>query len=905
MNISAIVDLLNKSSYFDSEWYKSTYPDVEMLGMDPVLHYLRYGARLGRNTSPEFDAKFYVETYPDVAGAGLNPLVHYLQYGVSEGRFPSEKAAQESTVSANITVDKKKSLQRGNLPIRDIEAKLWGGFADLALLDLKAVLESDSYDKPSKSRAAFVLGRWHALNENWDAAIASLREIRRYNINLYRSKKCKVLLVQCLIKAGDFSSAREVIDFALNKEPDGDFALAQSNMLFAQNGDAAAASRLESINHIFRTFDLSEVSLEKPERGFVFDNFKFDLSHKVGVDGPLVSILMPVYKAGAFIDVALKSLLSQTWRNLEIIAVDDCSPDDSWDRLSAWAAQDERLKIFQNPQNVGAYPTRNQALELSMGDYVTVHDSDDWSHPQMIEMQMKELLQDDAVMVTCSSMARVYPDMEFILRPQRGNLEYVHRSYPSVLLARSDLDRLGRWDGISANADDEFVQRARVAWGPDAVKDIMPAVPFSFFLVHENSLTQQKGTNLSSLTFGIRKEYSRAAAYWRKKQGEGVNPDLTLERTSLKSPFPIPAGLAPKNWKRNSEYDIVLITDMSLLGGTRRCNEGYIQAAIDLGLRVGLFHWPRYDLRVAEVADEYLEFAYNENVDILVREDTVSCKHVLIHHPPILKYRIDAIPEIETQAVSILVNQSPMQLYSQPPFYYDPAKVDTLCQDLFGKSPTWIPIAPRVTKILEEIGGYTEILEEIWSPPYNGNLPDEPPAPPVDLGSDRPIVLGRHARNHWTKWPGTADDLKAAYCGDSPNITVRLLGGAETPKKILGTLPDNWEILEFDSVQVQDFVEGLDFFLHFTHSDYIEEFGRNIMEAMAASRVVVLPHSFKDTFGDAAVYCGPKDVLELVNSLWNDPERYRAQVIKGFDFVRKNCAKDVVRDRVQRLLDRS
>lgn len=902
MNIAATIELIKKSPYFNSDWYLSKYPDVEMLGLDPVLHYLRYGALLGRQPSAEFDAEYYLETYKDVADAGLNPLVHFLRYGLLEGRFPSEKHATESVTPPKVVSGPKKQQQRANLPVRDIEAKLWGGFSDLALLDLQAVLDSDSYDKASKAHAAFVLGRWHALNEEWEAAIASLREIRRYDMRIYRSKKCKVLLVQCLIKAGDYKPASEVIDFALNKGPDGDFALAQCNMLHAQKGEAAAEDRLESINQIYRAFDLSEVSLEAPDRGFVFDNFKYDLPPQKTVEGPLVSILMPVYKAGEFIDVALKSLLSQTWHNLEIIAVDDCSPDDSWDRLSAWAARDNRLKIFKNPRNLGAYPTRNQALELSMGQYITVHDSDDWSHPQMIEMQMKELLADDRLKVTCSSMARVYPDMDFILRPQRGNLEYVHRSYPSVMLARSDLERLGRWDGVSANADDEFVQRARVAWGQDAVKDIMPAVPFSFFLVHENSLTQQKGTNLNSLTFGIRKEYARSAAHWRKKRAEQDLPELTLARTDNKTPFPIPMGLAPKDWEKNTQYDIVLITDMSLLGGTRRCNESYIQAAVDLGLRVGLFHWPRYDLRLAEVADEYLELAYNKNVDILVREDSVSCKHVLIHHPPILKYRIDAVPEIETQGVSILINQSPMQLYSQAPFYYDPAEVETLCKELFGKTPTWIPIAPRVTRILEEVGGYDPVLNEIWSPPFHGALPDEPPAVPADLGAQRPIVLGRHARNHWTKWPGTPEALRDAYCADRANISVKLLGGAETPKKMLETLPDNWEVLEFDSVQVKDFVDGLDFFLHYINEDYIEEFGRNIMEAMAASRVVILPHSFRDTFGDAAVYCEPKGVSEMVESLWSNPDLYKAQVQKGFDFVLKNCSQEVVKDRLQRMI---
>ncbi|MEQ9565176.1 MAG: hypothetical protein RLN85_05070, partial [Pseudomonadales bacterium] len=91
------------------------------------------------------------------------------------------------------------------------------------------------------------------------------------------------------------------------------------------------------------------------------------------------------------------------------------------------------------------------------------------------------------------------------------------------------------------------------------------------------------------------------------------------------------------------------MSDLSLLGGTRRCNEGYIRAAIARDLRVGLFHWRRYDLRLVDIDDMYTELSYHENVDFLVPEDNVSSKLVLIHHPPILKYEIDAVPIIQAE----------------------------------------------------------------------------------------------------------------------------------------------------------------------------------------------------------------------------------------------------------------
>ncbi|MDQ2844753.1 MAG: hypothetical protein M3Y72_27665, partial [Acidobacteriota bacterium] len=78
--------LLLQNSLFDSSWYLEHYPDVAEAGLDPVVHYLEYGASECRDPGPDFDASWYLEQYPDVAQAGANPLLHYLQSGLKEGR---------------------------------------------------------------------------------------------------------------------------------------------------------------------------------------------------------------------------------------------------------------------------------------------------------------------------------------------------------------------------------------------------------------------------------------------------------------------------------------------------------------------------------------------------------------------------------------------------------------------------------------------------------------------------------------------------------------------------------------------------------------------------------------------------------------------------------------------------
>ena len=73
-------------SGFDAAFYLERYPDVERSGLDPLAHFLLYGAREGRQPHPWFDIRYYIASNPDVAAAGANPLVHFLRYGWKEGR---------------------------------------------------------------------------------------------------------------------------------------------------------------------------------------------------------------------------------------------------------------------------------------------------------------------------------------------------------------------------------------------------------------------------------------------------------------------------------------------------------------------------------------------------------------------------------------------------------------------------------------------------------------------------------------------------------------------------------------------------------------------------------------------------------------------------------------------------
>lgn len=107
---------------------------------------------------------------------------------------------------------------------------------------------------------------------------------------------------------------------------------------------------------------------------------------------PKVSIILPVYNASAYLRTCLNTLVSQTLKDIEIIAIDDCSTDDSLSILQEYASLHPQIKVFHNTQNRGQGATRNLGIQKSTGEYIGFVDSDDYIHPQMYESMYQETI---------------------------------------------------------------------------------------------------------------------------------------------------------------------------------------------------------------------------------------------------------------------------------------------------------------------------------------------------------------------------------------------------------------------------------------------------------------------------------------------------------------------------------
>jgi len=201
----------------------------------------------------------------------------------------------------------------------------------------------------------------------------------------------------------------------------------------------------------------------------------------------------------------------------------------------------------------------------------------------------------------------------------------------------------------------------------------------------------------------------------------------------------------------------------------------------------------------------------------------------------------------------VIVNQPPMSDYG--PDGVTRYIIEACAANLrrwFGKDATWHPIGPLVRDAL--VTHHRDDLSHIDLSPQDWyNIIDisdwQPPVPPSvpPIAQDGTLRIGQHARGHVHKWPEAAQTLRAAY-PEAADIEVHVLGGAKVASAILGHTSANWVVHDYGSMHPRDFLAGIDVWIYFANSGWVESFGRTIIEAMAAGVPVILPEIYRPLF---------------------------------------------------------
>lgn len=428
--------------------------------------------------------------------------------------------------------------------------RLWSGQDDSLAADLHLLLNSSN--QAAARVAVWTLGRWYARHGRWMQAYDVLQPAMARDVSMM-PLGIKLLWVDALRHTGRaaealvFLDATSSLDEMLKRTNDLD--LARVNVLRSlpgQDQEQTSALWLDKVNVCLEAQGLAPLAWVEPGSLPHLDRLKTVPVVPV-TGGPLVSVVVPAYNCAATLPTVLRSLIAQSWQALEVLVVDDCSIDDTVAVAERFAAQDGRVRVLRLAKNSGAYEARNTGVEHAQGDFITVHDSDDWSHAEKIERQVSALLDAPDKLVSFSHWVRVSEDLVF------GNwismdswVRMVHRNTSSMMLRRAAFERLGWWDGVRCSADAEYYHRALRVFGVQALIEVSPGTPLSFGRTHEASLTQSSDTHLFTLFGGLRREYHDAFEQWHLGFDRNDPQSLYMPRSPSERPFPVPEGMLPR-----------------------------------------------------------------------------------------------------------------------------------------------------------------------------------------------------------------------------------------------------------------------------------------------------------------------------------------------------------------------
>lgn len=780
--------------------------------------------------------------------------------------------------------------------------KLWAGFSKPALDDLQKLIRSNS--RKQQFAASWALARWRAALGEHQRALDHVAFMKALGEKQTRSVPYATLLeVHCLVQIGQKEQARSLLDIHLGTGDNlnADLNLAYANTFVGSDDPSVDDTRLSWINRPFLEQGFAPIEKAELSKPLTIDNLAAPSATRVEIPNAVkVSVIMPSYNAAGTIRTAIESVLAQTWPNLELIVVDDCSTDGTWDIIRSLAADHDAIIPVRQEKNQGAYAARNAGLVRASGDLFTTHDSDDWSHPQKIESQVSGYMAKPHIMGMRSYWARATTDMYFTYRRTPAQ-SLIFINFSSFIFKKEVIDALGRWDLVRTAADTEFYWRAEHVFGETAFVAEPAGVPLSFGLVVADSLTNAGDTHLRTIFYGLRRDYHEAAERWHQRQ---TDPDqLKLGFASGSRPFPAPRRMLPELFD-NPKYDYLFILDftMAMPAGSFLVTYNQILYCLNAGKRVAVFLWRRYDVEEQPLNPLMTDLIDTFKVDLVSAGDAIEARTVIVGEPQIVQFPMDSPPDVQCERLALIVSQTAYRLRGDGDQAYDPLVVRRTLKDVFGTEGQWIPVSGLVRRVMGERGSFPQPYSEDWPPlidlkPYNAE-------PLVWRGGKRTKpVIGRHGRDHYTKWPSDPSDLRDAYCADK-TCSVRILGGADCVAGIVGRVPVNWEIHPWNAMPVPSFLSELDFFVHYPHEDWIEAFGMAVVEAMAAGKPVILPPVFKETFGAAATYAEPAQVWDTITSLWRNKKAYLAQARAGRKFS-KLCALDRMAERLEKFQSRT
>ncbi|MBD2845926.1 glycosyltransferase family 2 protein [Paenibacillus sp. IB182496] len=556
-------------------------------------------------------------------------------------------------------------------------------------LEMSAQAELEKIIEETKSAKEKYLARrelalWYANQRNPDSAIKSLYYLS--NMKQYKYHKEDILHIEdILIETENYlllketMKGKQLLDSILPK-------LKLLDLFFMRaNFEDEIEQKIFWINKGLAVKNLLPISIDAFSGKPPYDCIKSDIvNEKVDLERSKkfkVSIIVPVYNAEDTIETALISLINQTWSNIEIIVVDDCSIDNTSTKLKKIKLIDKRIKTITTNKNSGAYVARNEGIKVATGDFITCNDSDDWSHPQKIETQITNFLLNPGIIANTSQQIRATSDLCFY---RRGNFRLLIPNVSSLMFRRKIvMEKLGYLDSVRFAADSEFIRRIKVVFGKDSVLNLESG-PLSFQRQSSSSLTGNEAFGYHGFFMGARKEYFESQIYFHKT---APVKKLYYEYPMRKRPFKVPRPLLEKG---NSvvKLEKILIFDFRVFD--RDIFDLIAMLSSGDSCRIGLIQYYKYDFNPTTFINEQIRNCLNNSeCEFLVYGQKVFCESLYILGSDLLQHRQRYVPKVYSDEVYILERGSAVienQVYENSRYFLNYNKITTLSLEKFKKN---------------------------------------------------------------------------------------------------------------------------------------------------------------------------------------------------------------------------
>lgn len=320
-----------------------------------------------------------------------------------------------------------------------------------------------------------------------------------------------------LLKIERIEEAITTVEKLLLENPENDEYRLCLSKIYRESGDYEKS--FEYLNEIFALSkkDVSPIS-SKGESMEISVEFLTKTDSSKEYDGPLVSVIMTTYKSLELLEIAVNSILNQTHQNLELIIVDDKSPDNTFDLIMELSKKDSRIIPLRMKENGGTYKAKNYGIQRAKGKYIAFHDSDDWCHQDKVKLQVARLESKPNLVGVTTSYIRVDENSNIVYR----GVGAIRHACISLMYRRKLVEeKIGFFDSVRVSADSEFERRIFAVFGESAISHIN--LPMIIASVRQESLSGggKFAINWTGLT-GPRFEYRKKFEHYHNQIQQGV-----------------------------------------------------------------------------------------------------------------------------------------------------------------------------------------------------------------------------------------------------------------------------------------------------------------------------------------------------------------------------------------------